>query len=384
MGFWDFLRKNKEKEEIKVERISIEELNSWLLNKKRQIGKQEENFLRLIHQRISQLIKELEQELVTLRQINVNERKAEEKIKLIVKENLNNYIDYVEKLAGRLKEIDKEKEIIEKINSIFSDFKKRSAISFEKATFLIGKELASVKESIKNFFKDLENILEENKGWIEDSKIVYLAEKKTEKLAEIQKIKSGTENLIEEYNSKINSLKNEIMVKEEKIQEIKKSEKFSEEMVRRKELENKKQDLEKEINKLKEIVDFKILANFFHIFEKEMNIIKAYKENFKQAFSKTNGEDLLALFREAKIQDVFILNKIQNINEKKKEIDDLVFEDFGIINIEEEIKKINLEIQNWGLKKIEEEKRCKKLETTLTEVTDSIKEELKKINVELG
>lgn len=383
MGFWDFFRKNKDKEEIKVERISIAELKPWLLAKKRRIEKQEEDFLKLARRRIYQLIQELEQELAILKKINVDEKKAEEKLKLIVKENLNNYIDYLERLVSRLREINKEKEIIEKINSIFSDFKKRSSISFEKATFLIGKELENVKESIGNFFRDLENILKENKDLIDKSKIVYSAEKRIEKLNEIEKIKSGTEKLINEYNNKINSLKDGIKTKEEEIENIKKSERFLAESKKKEELEKKKEELEKEIYKLREIIDFKSLANFFHSFQKEMEVIKMYKENFKNSFQRVNGEDILSLLKEAKLQNINILQKIEEITKKKKEINDLVFEDFGIINIEKEIKKINLDIQNWGFKRIEEEKRCKKLETTLAEVTDSIKEELKKINVEL-
>lgn len=381
MGFWDFFRKNKDKEEIKVEKISIAELKPWLLAKKRQIEKQEEDFLKLALQRIYQLIQELEQELAILKKINVDEKKAEEKLKLIVKENLNNYIDYLERLVSRLREINKEKEIIEKINSIFSDFKKRSSISFEKATFLIGKELENVKESIGNFFRDLEKILEENKELIDRSKIISSVEKKIEKLNEIEKIRCEIEKLINEHNNKINSLKDGIKTKEEEIENIKKSERFLAESKKKEELEKKKEELEKEIYKLRETIDFKSLANFFHSFQKEMDIIKAYKENFKNAFQKNWGEDILSLLKEAKLQNINMLNKIEEIIEKKKEIESTIIDRSELEDLETEIRKIKSEIQVLNSKKFTEEKKHENLDRNLNEVIGAIREDLIKINV---
>lgn len=382
MGFWDFFKKNK-KQIVENETVSQDGLQDWLLNKKKDIEKQEQDFLTFVRERASQLISELEEETSVLRKVNVDEKKAEEKIKFLVKENLFYYIKHLEKLTEKLKEIIKNKNVIENINSALEDFKKRSEMGYQKSTILIGKEMAAVKDSIRIFFRDLEKIIKENEDLTEKIKIVLSIDKEVSNLEKTKKIKSEVTKIMEDYNSKIESLNQEVRAMEEKIQEIKKSEKFSEEMIKKEEIENKKHELEEEINKIREIVDFKLLANFFHSFKKEMNMINAYKENFKQAFSKTDGEDLLALLREAKIQDVFISNKIQDIAKKKKEIDNAVFEDLGIKNTEEEIKKINLDIQNWNLKKHVEEKRYKKLENTLTDIINSTREELKKMNVEL-
>ncbi len=384
MGFWDFiLGGNKAKEEVKAERISIEELAPWLLSKKKQIEKQEENYLKLIRERIYQLTQELEQELAVLKRINIDERKAEEKIKLVVKENLRNYAGYVEKLAERLEEISREEGVIEKINSVFSDFKKRSSVSFEKATFLIGKEIENVKESIKNFFKDLEAVIEDNKEWIEESKIVCSAEKRVEKLNEAEKIKSGIKKSINDYNARINSLKDKIRAKEGEIENIRKSKMFAEESAKKEEIEKKKEDLEREIYRLKEIIDFKSLANFFHIFEKEMSIIRAYKENFKDSFQKDNGEAILSLLKEAKLENISILKKIEDIREKKKEIEDITLNKTGLEDLEAEKRKTESEILELISEKSEKEKKYQNLDRNIKEITDLIKEGLIKINAEL-
>ena len=387
MGFWDFFRKKSKEEEIEIEEIKLSELQSWMQTKKTEMKKQEKIFLDLIQARISQLIQELEEKISVLKQINVDEKKAEEKIKLIVKENLDNYIYYLEKLIADLRELDNLKEadnFIEKINSLFSDFEKRSKTSYEKATFLIGKELGSVKENIRTFFKNLEKILKENKDQIDQSKIILSTESKIKKFTEVKKTKSEIEKAIDEYNEKIGSLNNNIKIKKEEIEKIRKSEKFLAENRKKEAIVRKKEELEKEIDNLREILNFKSLANFFHSFEKEMTIIKAHKENFKQAFQKTKGEEIASLLQEAKLQTPETSNKLKDITEKEREINSIVIEETGIENIETTIKKIKSELEVLNSKQLAEGKKSGKLEVNLNELINSIKQELTKMNVNLS
>ena len=108
MGFFDFFKKKKE-QVVEIEKISQNEFQDWLLNKKTKIEKQEQGFSILIKERISQFISELEEKISALHKIDIEEKKVEEKIKLIVKENLRNYIDYLEKLIIKLKKTDKDR-----------------------------------------------------------------------------------------------------------------------------------------------------------------------------------------------------------------------------------------------------------------------------------
>ena len=383
MGFFDFFKKKKE-QIVEIEKISQNEFQNWLSNKKTKIEKQEQEILILIKKRISQFVSELEEKIPVLHKVDIEEKKVEEKIKLIVKENLRNYIDYLEKLIIKLKEIDNEKEIIRKINFIFTDFQKKSALSYEKTTILIGKEMKDVKESIRKFFRDIEEIIKNNQEIIDESKIIGLVEIEVKKLNEIKNIKLEITKNIEESNNKRNSLEKTIKIKEEEIKNIKKSEKFLEENKKEEELKTKKQELEKDIENLRGIIDFKALANFYHIFEEKMKIIKEYKENFKQTFQKTKGEDIMFLLRESKLHNVNILNKFQEIEEKRKEIDNIVIEETGIENLEGVIKEMKLEIEDFNSKKFMKEKKLEKLEINLNDVIKSIKIELIKINVELN
>ena len=382
MGFFDFFKKNK-KQIVEVEKISQKEFPDWFLNKKSKIEKEEQEFLVSIEKRISELISELKEKISVANKIDIDEIKAEDKIKLIVKQNLHNYLNYLDKLILRLGELGNEKNVIDKINLIFHDFQKKSLMSYEKATILIGKDLAAVKESIKKFFKGIDVLIKFHQRMINESKIIKLIESQTKEFNEFKKTKLVIIENIEECDKEINDIKKIIKNKEEGIETLKKSERFIEEDKKKQDLEKKKQDLDNDIGVLGRMVDFKALSNFYHSFEKEMKTIKKYKENFKQMFHKTNGEDVLLLLKESNLHNVNILNKIQEIDDKKKQINNIVLGETGLENLENTVKKLKLEIQEFNSEKLVKEKRLKKLEISLNDVMKLIKAELIKLNVKL-
>lgn len=382
MGFLDFFKKNK-KQIVEVEKISQKEFPDWLLNKKSKIEKEEQEFLVSVRKRISELISELKEKISVVNKRDIDEIKAEDKFKLIVKQNLRNYLSYLDKLILRLEELDNEKNIIDKINLIFHDFQRKSLMSYEKATILIGKELAEIKESIRKFFKDISILIKVHQSMIDESKIIGSVKARTKEFNEFKKTKSGITENIDECNRKINNLEKTIKNKEEGIETLKKSERFIEEDKKKQELKKKKQDLDNDISVLGRVIDFKALSNFYHSFEKEMKIIKRYKENFKQTFHKTKGEDVFSLLKESNLYNVNILNKIQEIDDKKKQISNIVISETGLENLENTVRKLKLEIQEFDSNKIVKEKRLKKLEISLNDIMKLIKTELTKLNVEL-
>ncbi len=382
MGFWDFLKKAP----VEKEAVKFEQLESWIQERKQGSEKQELLFTNEIKDRLLQLTEELQKEIVVLKNINVDKRKAEDKVKLVVKENLSKYIYSLEKLEESFKELHKQEKgnPTEKINSIFSDFEKKSGLSFEKATLLIGEELGNVRKSISNFFRSLKRILEENKSTIEKLKAISVSEAKIKKLSELEENESEIEKNIKEHEEKIGRLQNLIKTKEEEIEKIKASEKFLAETKKRVQLNTKKEELEKEIYNLRAMINFRALTNFYHIFEKEMTLIKQHREDFRNTFNKTKGQDLLALLEEAKLGTVGITNKINEIEEKQKEIEAIVPEKTGIEDKEKEIKELLLKIESFNEAKASEEKRLKKNQENSEEAKKEIKDELAKINVEVA
>jgi hypothetical protein len=381
MGFWDIFKK---KEPIKIERIKFEELESWLESNKKEAKKQEGFYVQEIQDSLSKLISELEQGLVILEKVNVDEKKAEEKLKLVVKENLQHYASHLVKFKDKLKEISESNEgIIEKIDSAFLDFNRKSSPSFQKATFLIGEELGNVKEIIGNFLRDVKRITDENKPLIDKLKALSSVEKKLASLSEAKKRIHETEAKIKENNERCRIINYALEEKNKEIEKIKGTENFIAQEREKERTESIKKDIEQDISKLRESIDFKALSSFFHSFEKDMKKVKEYKDNFRQAFQKTSGQELIELLKEAKLLTEGIASEIGKINEKQHELASIKIEDTGIEKIEREIQELRSNIQSVNSSTSAEQKIIEKTNSTLNELISSIKGELIKINVEV-
>ena len=153
MGLFGLFGKKDEKVEI----ILDTEVRDYVKEKKAEVQNEKQVPRNKILENMVKLISELEAEIQEIEKIDLNERKADERAKIIIKDNLNNYVVYLRQLISNLSQVNQEEfeNIPKKINEVFSDFERKSLISFQKATFLIGKELEKVRESIAKFFRFL-------------------------------------------------------------------------------------------------------------------------------------------------------------------------------------------------------------------------------------
>ena len=116
-----------------------------------------------------------------------------------------------------------------------------------------------------------------------------------------------------------------------------------------------------------------------------MNVIKGYKEDFKQAFHKDGGKNILILLNEAKLSNETISEKVNLIRTKIEETSNSERE----IKKDEtrelypQIKEVIMEIGNLKIEKVKEEKRNEKIVINKEELIDSLKQELGKMNVEV-
>jgi len=382
MGLFNIFKK---KQNIpQDERLIQDDLSNWILNKKKEQKLKEQEFFTPIKQRISQLISELKEEILVLENVDFEKKKVDSRIKLIVKENLKNYIWYLQKVINKLNEINNGKEIIDKTNQIFSEFNKRSKISYEKITFIVGKEMQATKDSIKKFFKDLENILKSNKEILEEFKVIGEIEKDNEKLLGINENKLKILKSLNEDVEKLKYLEKDFKLTSDQIYDLKKSDKFKQEEDKKKKLELKLKESEKLIEKLNLKIDFKYLSNFYHKFEKEMTLVKQYREQFKLTLKKLGIENLFELLKEAKQDKGEVLDLIQKIQEKEKEISEIILENIGAKDLEEEINKTQSEIKTIESEKEIKEKKIKNLDGELEEQLEKIKDKLEKLKIELN
>lgn len=386
MGIFDFFKK---KPEIKKEIIHFNELDSFIKNKKEEIENKKSNFESQIRQRLSVFIKELEEKAIVLEKIDLSERRADERAKFIVRENVFGYLNNLKKLIENLKNIEEDFENPDLIGAILNkidNFEKKSFMNYEKATFLIGKEIGAIKDSISLFLKNLNILILENQNSINPFEIIFSIESSVNDLKEINDLREDMNKLVLNNIKKLSALEEQRKKQELEIEKIKNSKEYLEELEKNREFEIKKKNFEKIIYELKQMIDFKALANVFHYDAKKMNMLNEYNSNFSDSFKKDNGIRIVKLLEEAGKNNHDIIQKINNIIEKRKELENYNISNAQsekISSLRENINKIKQKISEIQQENAKEKKKSEKLEGNKRETLDLIKKDLLKMDVEL-
>ena len=397
MGLKDFLRKlaqgmkSKDKAPEK-EKVALSDLGAWTENKIKDFKAKEKATLIFIQKKVEFLVDELKEKINAAESFDVNLKKEEDRIKSAVEEGRKKYLESVEYLISSLNNLNKERleKAIADADRIFSDFNKKSSRSYERATILIGKEMGEIKESLKAFSKSLIKIFDENKGLVESSRLVFLIKLK---LSQFEKI----EQELQKIDREIIPLNNEITEKEKESREvlaeidaIKKSPEYLEKQERQEKIKLLKNELEKDISDLRQLIDFKALGSFYHIFEDKIQIVKAHRDDFHANFQKDSGKGILSLLEISKLNNKNTSDKLSQIHKKKEEILKLEIE----LENEKNKDKTNelysasaktiLEIGDLKNKKSREEKRLEKLKADKEKIISELKENLEKLGAELN
>ena len=375
MGFLDFFRKKKKENEFgeseeRAKKIDFDNLNSWFTKKKEEIHEKEKEFASLVKKRILQLINELEEEIVALENIDLSKKKEYENVKIIVKENLNNYIIALRKLVADLSKLEDKINIIGKIDLAIYNFFSKSSLSFHKATYLVGNELGNVKNSMSSFARDVKNIEKENLDLIKSVSHFFEIGKK---IGEISKTKEIEKVLLEKIDQLDLDIKNIELLIENMSKEVKiiiNSEEYIKSRQTEEEIKIKRGELDKEISELRSMINFKSLARIFHTNEKKMNILKECKDNFKEFFYLDDGDSLIQLINDDPNNEILI--RINKVVEKKREIDKIKINDDKAINLLNEIKYLKMKIGQINEEKEREKKRLDKITGTIKEIENEV------------
>ena len=387
MGLFDFLKKVLEKKietsKTEKEKIAFSEIGNWIERKRKEIEIREKEVLTLIQDKIHVFANEFKEKINIAKVVDIESKKVEDKIRFVVDEGRKKYIESAGGFIANLESLEKCRleKFIEEINKIFLDFNKSSHMSYERATILIGKEMADVKKSLKVFSGDLIKIFGENKEIIDSSNIISYVKLKLNQFDEIKKDFERMEQIMISLDRKITEKEEENKNIIGEIEKIKKSEDYTKNLERLEKIKLFEEELEKELLNLKQLINFKELANFFHIFEEEISIVKAHREDFQTRFRKDNGESIVKLLNEAKLNNETISEKIRQINNKEKEIakNKQEIKKDEIEGLYSKIAKIILDIGNLKNEKNREEKRHEKLKTSKEEMIREIKEDLGKL-----
>jgi hypothetical protein len=375
MGFFNFFKK---KEEIREE-VSLDGLEKWLKKRKEGLSNQEKEILDPISSLISELIIELKEEIIILENFDIEILKTEERIKLIIKEQLKNYIESLRKMMDKLEQVGG-KEVILDINLILEDFRKKSHISYEKVTFLIGKEMRATKGSLNKFVKSLENILKSNKKFFDEYETINSID-----LNLFNSIKEKRKKVYENLNNEINQekkLEESLENKKREIEEIKVSKEYLLELKKQKDLDLNREELKEVFSKLRMKIDFKFLSNFYHKFEKDMALVKGFKDNFKESIETYGVNRLEELLKESKLFDDEILELIERIDLMKKGMKEVQIKDYGILFLKRDVERVKSEIETIQLEIKIKEKRVKTLDDEIDDTINLFREKLEGIGVD--
>ena len=392
MGIFDFFRKKpkieeKEKEEVVIEKIAISEVDKWLQNKIDQNGAKEKEVMDLIKSKINDLVKELEDKIVILEDFDISKRKEEERVKNIVYASRDKYIESVGSLIEKLSRLNEYRleEFVKKIDKYFNDFNKESYKNFERARYLIGKEIVSINDSLKNFSKEILEAYNENKHIDESYKAYMLIKEKLEYLSLIDKELDELIGKKLELDNKLISKENEHTDLSKKLEEVKVSEAYLGNLKYFENLELLKEETKKDIFELKQLIDFKELASFFHINPEQLKTVNNLRENFYNHFIEDNGKAITDFLDEAKLNNEKIAEAINNVNSK---LDDIKNKEKEIkkdetLELMEKIKQAESNVLTIKFEKSKEDKREDKLKEKKEETINFLKKELSKFNVEI-
>ncbi|MBR9705231.1 hypothetical protein GOV12_07500 [Candidatus Pacearchaeota archaeon] len=390
MGFFDFLKKKKEESVVVVKKISISQISDYIKEIKSKNYKDSHEVFLLIKTKQELLTTDLKEKISNISNLNLSEKKVEDRVKFIVKENLDHYLIQIEKFIIDLNEIQTQdlNDYVKNIDDTFFDFNKKSKLNYEKATYIIGKELGQIKESIDNFFKDMKNILNNNKVTIDKSKSILVIESYNSQLINISNNEFQIKEKINKLNENIKKNNTTIDIKDSEIKEIKKSIEYESEQKLIENKDNAEIVVNNYILDLKKLIDFKKLANLYHNLPKTMDIINKYKNNFKENFLKDNGVEILELIDEAHLTDSHISKQITLISNKIKKNKEIykklnLSESDKINQLSEIIKNLKFDIDKTIAENSREEKKLNKVTESKNNLIKEIKPELQKLNTEL-
>jgi len=354
MGLFDFFKKKKVGEIVKAKKeLIIDEIELRTREEIKSIDNESEKLGEKAVFITKDVVPLLKERVKVLKEVNLDKRREDQKLKIIIKENLSFYISHLEKLIENLEKINKSKDFkdcADKVNLIFEDFLKNSAKNYEKATILIGKEFEVINLIFKNMAQELNPLLAQNLENNKKKEKLKLLLEKFKNISEIQLTENQINKSVLSLELEKNNEQEEINKKEQEKQKLVNSKTYQEHKKEKEQIEEEKLDIKREIQDIKTKINLKELAKVYHGHEKKHKVIQRYMDNFDQAINEGNKE-LDNILKER------VLNfSLSAVAERKKKLE----EHTNSSELAEKKLEKEIESKSIGLgeidKKIEEEK----------------------------
>jgi len=378
MSIFNFFKRRKKAEEPVIKMHNLENLPALIEEETKKISDKSEKLRNELKDLISHFSLETKQRISKLKLLNMDNKKEEQKWKDTVMINLRYYIFSLEKLIEDLEKIEtKETEkYIKTIQFIFNRFSKGSRGIYEKATVLIGEELAEVRSVTNNFVEEFNKKLELNKEDLEGKNLIRIIQDNLKELEEAKKIQKQIEDSIADFERKIAKIKEERQLSEKNYEEYKKSNESKTFIEAQEKIKQENKIIDEDVLKLKESVNLKNLAGYFHNDSKKNNIIKKYSKNFSGSLKEDFAFGIISLLKEA--NQAFDEEKIkalrQRILEQKNLAEDAKISEFNslLLKLDRELKYENDEIEKEKEKILKFEEKQKQIFAKIEETSKKI------------
>jgi hypothetical protein len=302
MAFKDFFSKIFEEKKEKHE-IKFEDINSELEKERGRITKEKERVKDAAESSVIKLVQRLKERAEKLRKINLEKVKEREQIKNTVREGLDSYAEQIQNLVEKLESAGDEN-YIEVVKNFFNNFEKASISSFERARILIGRELGDIKDALREFSKEFNEIIEENRKIFERERRVTYLESLAKRLEDEKKTGIDIKNsikLLEEEQKRIAEGK---MEKEIALENLKNSEEYKKIEEGREKRRREMEEFDRQIQTLKQEIDLRAVAKYFHGDRKKSELVRKYNENFKNALEEDTNLEISVIVKEARGREI--------------------------------------------------------------------------------
>ena len=378
----------KEKE-IKIEAlarvINFEDIPGLLEEKTKKLKENNARIKDRIIDRIKEFGTALNGVISALENVDLNKRKEDERLKLIVRENSNQYVSLVLRLNSKLTGIVENKDeqkggesgarvLLKKIAINLNEFYRTSVLPFQKSTILIGREMENITAVIKGFSDEMTVIERENESFFKENEMMRAMDNHFLELKELKKREEDLTYLLEEHKKKVERMNKDYAGMEKEIEDTRKSKDYEEDIKKREEVEKEKKEVERKIQEFKKTIDFKELSKKYHSIEKMHKIVKKYSNNFASALMDDQELENLLINENQKEQIRELRNKLlsstKEISTKTEEKIKSLLD--ALKDIKNELKGLesNIEITN---------KRIDKLASRRNNLKEEIKSLAKKI-----
>jgi len=379
----EFFKGKEEKSlDVPIKESSLEEVPLKLEEESKEITTSKKQLKERLYNNIKDFELKIDDVILSLEEIDISEKKEHDKIKLVVNENLNQYITYLKRTIENLKKIDLSdpEKIIHKISGILNEFRRLSHMPFEKATILVGEKLGNAKITVNSFIKEINSVFEENKKLFEKDKLFKKINILMNELKNRKYLFEEIDLELKELHNKMEGKKAECSSIKYKISKIRQSEQFNKDNIEKENNKEYIEELYRKINSIKNEINLKELSKKLHEDKKKYKLIMNYIADFKKAIKEDKELQIIEILKsEISEQTAQGLFDLQEIQQRVIELENPLFAktDYEISSLEKELSKLDANINDIESNIARELKKKEKLHIKIDDINSEILENSK-------